>query len=809
MHMFPDSIRFGSLKLVPASYAAAAKILILMAVLGGSGCLRQGEILDPADSNNLPSLGTFQGKAKEDIKDIDPAFLPRFPEMSNPKVALVWQFIGPKEFTYDATDGVVKEANIPFNFTMDLRNPPGKEILSSPDLSLASFWLYQDGNGNGKMDCLIHPTLLKKNLEIDSLYAIYVDAVDMLLEVSEIKAKRVPVNETYFVGKHGTTVRKVGDRLDTIWTGDEKGIGGFAEPWAYILNNRFRILTHNNRWERYFALRKRANDYFRIARPAEGFAMAYEFPYERKLFPLPGKEEEFEKRVRDATWKLGYFTLAYVAMLTEAFTHKWTDYPYDNGKEDCPDWVAGRSRQHALLYFQDRAALDELLAAERSSSFSVTGKEKLHLGYNLVRCGVNYDCEVLDPGADALIDLGTTEDYFNPPDVPIVKPVQKREEVPLASAWLKRLPGAYNYQPFHPFCLTVEQGNLWVSIPEQGYFRLLPADSLHYFTPAADLQIQVVGTSDRPEKLLLYSGNKRFVAVFDSSLAIPDAIGARLRALAARTRIAPSRERLQSLEGSFYFGKDTLKVLAPVAESLYVSLPGSLPHFFHAQSESVFFSPYSDRQITFRRNERGLVSDIEIMLGDSSVLAPSLSYSPRTPEALFPGIAADPDSEVSVSGGSHRDVYIGVDGKGHYQGSPDGLFVGAGDGSVEALDRGLPGDAISLVNGSGGVLFKLTGMAGRSAGLDATLRRDLRAGAGRARFRMRGGPGPEQLKDVLCDDFWAVFTADSARIQAGAWPVVSDPYYVRLERVRTPDAAAAVAVDGYRLLISRGENAQP
>lgn len=769
--------------------------------------MRQGEILDPADEGNLPSLGLFQGQAS--AQNLDPAFGTRYLEMDSPKVALVWQFIGPKEYTYEVTNGVVKDANIPFKFTLDLRNPPGKAIMDSPDLALASFWLYQDGNGNGKMDCLLHPSLLEMNLSVDDLYAVYMDAVDKVMEVSEIKNPRMPVVETYFIGKHGATVRKNGDRLDTIWAGSENGIPGIDEPYIALLNTRFRILNHPNRWERYFSLRKRSNDYYRIASPSAGFAMAIEFPYERMLFPLPGKEAEFEERVREATWKLASFNIGYSSMLTDAFKNKWTDYPYDNRKADCPDWVAGRSRQHAVLYFKDKAALTELLAAERGSSFSVRGKERLHAGYNLVRCDANYDCDVLDPGAQVQIDLGSSEDYFNPPNVPLVKPIETPKEIAVAEARLKRLSGAYRFQPFHPFCMSVENGNLWVSIPDQGAFRLMASDSLHFFAPAADLQIQLVGEAEKPEKLLLYRDDKRYVAVFDSAQAIPAGIGERLRSLAARSRVSIGRPALKGMEGGFVFGSKTLTVEAPSGDSLRVSIPGFKPHFFQPASDTVYFSPYSDRQITFRRNESGDVTGIEILLGDSLVAAPSVLLQPRTARELFPEVAADPDSVVSASDGTHKDVYVGLDAKGHYPGSADLRFVGAGDGWVADLDPGLPGDSVSLPNGEGGMLFKATGIKGLSAALELRLRRDMRGGSGRARFRVLGGEDPSRLDRALCDDFWTQFAGDSALVVAGPWPVPSDPYYFRIERIRTADPAPAVAVDGYRVLASREAHADP
>lgn len=160
-----------------------------------AGCLREGPILDPGSHESRPSLGRFQGRSQNEG---DTAFSSkRYGGLTNPKVAMVWQFIGPKEFTYSTSDGLVKDANIPFNFVFDMVNPPDKDILESQDLALGTFWLYQDANGNGKLDRLIHPELLDMNLKVDRVYGDYLEAMDSVLEVSRILPVREDVVETY------------------------------------------------------------------------------------------------------------------------------------------------------------------------------------------------------------------------------------------------------------------------------------------------------------------------------------------------------------------------------------------------------------------------------------------------------------------------------------------------------------------------------------------------------------------------------------------------------------------------------------
>jgi hypothetical protein len=770
-------------------------------------CFRDDGIINPDDGSGKPSLGRFRGRT---YNEGDTAFSSkRYGGLTNPKIALVWQFIGPKEFTYATSDGQIKDANIPFKFEFNLVNPPDKEILESPDLAVGTFWLYQDENGNGKLDRLIHPDLLAMNRAVDSIYGAYTDAQARVLEVSEIKPVRVPVTETYYIGRFGATVRILDGKPDTIWT-DPDGRYLDQQLWISVLNNRFRVLNYSNRWERYFALRGRANDYYRVAAPAEGYAFAYEFPYERKLFPLPGKEAEFEARVRDATWKLIEFNARYAAMYQEEVKQGWNDYPFNGFGQPGEDWVAGRTRNYSLLYMRNMAGMDELVEAEKASSFSVTGKEKLHLGYNLVWCNDYYDCKVLDASDSIHVDLGMDEAYFNPPPTSWANPVKNPVPSGTPASWLERLQGAYMFQPDHPFSLMAAQGALWASIPDVGTFRFLPSDSLHFFARARDMQIQIVEEKGRVEKLLFYRNGKRWVALKDSTLEIPASDKDRLLAASGRK---PGLARKDAMEG--YFGRydhagDTLRIeAASGGDSMRVSVPGLVPHVYLPESDSAFFSPECDCRLSFRRNEAGKVTDAVMEREGKSALAPSFAYVSRTPADLFPDPEAKPDSAAASCDGGARDAYVWLDGKGRYKGSPDGLFLAEGDPGVSRLEHSLPWEPVSLDQGGNGLVLKLDGAKGRTAALSVLIRKDANAGKGRVRFRLTGGADPAGRERLLSDDFWVDFAGDSASVSLGAWPVDAEPFYVRLERVATPYPEFPLAFDRYEWLLSRGASADP
>src|SRR5690606_10877270 len=259
-----------------------------------------------------------------------------------------------------------------------------------------------------------------------------------------------------------------------------------------------------------------------------------------------------------------------------------------------------------------------------------------------------------------------------------------------------------------------------------------------------------------------------FAPAVNSSLAIPETIASKMEAVAGRKPISLPPEAITGFAGEFDFGGDTLRVEAsPLGDSLRISIPDMLPHFYLAASESVFYSRDSDCRIVFGGKETGRPAYLTLERHDSLIWRPSWAQPPRTGGELFPGIG-EPDSLVSSSEGTRSDTYIGLDGKGRYASSNDGRFLGTGDGWVAALEHSLPGDSISLGRGGKAIVFKMEGLSGRAAGLDFRLSRDPRAGKGRVRFRLSGGRDPSGAGRLL-----------------------------------------AVAFDAYHLRVSRGEHADP
>ena len=258
------------------------KYLVLPLSLIVFACWQGDEgLILPGNPKNQSVLATFHGRAfNQKFLDGSYAMDPsRSLEINNPKIAIVWQFISPKEFVFTPSDAVVSTAS-PYEFTLELRQPPPAEILNAPDLALGTFWLYSDRNGNGRLDRRVHPEMEKLYRKIDSLESNYRFALSQTRVYGEARAGREDVLDTYYVGRYGTLTARAGEREDTLFASSGPATAGV---WSSILDARYRILSDLNRWEAFFALRKRDNDYYRRIRTYPGYVYAVDVPYRRKL----------------------------------------------------------------------------------------------------------------------------------------------------------------------------------------------------------------------------------------------------------------------------------------------------------------------------------------------------------------------------------------------------------------------------------------------------------------------------------------------------------------------------------------------
>lgn len=776
----------------PRAESAALLVAVVLA-----GCFQDDGLIDPRNPPREP-LAKFVGGGIDLRASDTGGHEARLLALTDPKIALVWQFLGPKEFVRAPSSAVVN-AKAPYDFSVAMWDPPAGVVLDNPDVAIGQFWLYCDRNGNGILDRLIHPGMVPIQARIDTLYRAYNDAVEDLLASAEVREKAEEVSETLYAGAFGTMTIRHGDREDTLYAGrtpQDLQLG----PGSTV-HTRIRVLTHQNKWDQFFSLRKRDNERYYTTREAPGYVYAADVPYRRRVFPRPGQERVFEEKFRRIVAALSDYIQISSALLADAARKGYQNYPYDGDAEAGEDFVTARSRAHFVVYLKDGKALADLLAGERSSSFQVKGLERLKTGYNLITCDDQYRCEALPPDSPIRLDLGKTDAFFNPvatsakPPAPMAAPVPPAPVPPSASA-LARIAGAYAYLPGSPLHFAEHAGTLWADHLEEGLVRLWPKDSLGYYTSLRPLQFQFSADGEGGiRKVFAFRGSLRYVGVRDSGLPAGD-LGRRVEALLAPRSHPQPLARAQALAAlRFDYGGDTLLLAEPAEDSLRVTVPGMFPQRMDFLDSSALVSRSLDLRIVFASDAAGKCPGAWVERGGIRRFAPALGYAAPGPRDLFPGLPDTLPDTVSAHAGSGRDGLPTLDGLPRFAHAGDSAFLRAGDGWVDSLGAAEGG----FFPGRGGDFLRLRvpGLRGKAVAIAVTVQPERGAGARRVRFAARGGASATRQDEPLGAEAWADFKDGPIILTIGPFRAGADPYYVRLEQVPTADKPVAYAFGGY------------
>lgn len=778
------------------------RILLSAAGLLLAACFRDDGIVEP--ENPPPLLATFMSPGINNATSDTSALhrehkSDRILDLHHPQVALVWQFVGPQEFIRAPSRAVVN-ATTPFGFTLELRDPPAREILENPDVSIGQFWLYNDADSNGVLDRLIHPEMVPLNAAIDSLYRMMLDSVASLLAMSEIRAQPVLWTDTFYVGAYGTVSIKQAGWEETILRGDAP-IHAKAVP-TNVTGTRHRVLSMQDRWQRFFALRKRENDYFVTYRPALGYVHAMEVTYYRYVFPRPGQEREFERKFRDVVVAYTQYVLFAQDILTKAEKAGYQNYPYNQAREPGQDMVVARSRSNFVLYIPSRAKLDTILAAERHSSFSIRNLGRLAPGYNLLYCDDQYRCEVLPQGAPIRLDLGMTSAFFNPPSSGVENPVAIAAatavppgDYPLSARDFGRLAGVYDGLNYGFIRVAARDGVLWIDHPEEGLLRLRAVDSLRFLSPLRNTQFQFVLSDDGSvSKVFVVRAGNRYVGVRDPSQPRPD-LEERVAAFLSGATLPVGGGDADIGALRFDYGGDTLRFEPFGGDSLRVLVPGMFPQRVERVGPSTYASRDLDLRLTLLADAAGRCPGLRAERNGRSVFSPETAYPARGPGELFPSLPDSLPDTVSAHPGSAVDNEPTLDGLPRFAVAGDSLFLRPGDGWVHGIGTAHPA-GFALGQGGEHLLLRIPGLEGRAAAVTLVLLPERSAGKSRVRYAVRGGREAETQDEELGGG-WIAFNGKPAVLTLGPFPVGADPYFVRIERIRTADREVHFAFAGY------------
>lgn len=784
----------------PVSTRVAGFLLLSPLLL--LSCLRDDGLVDPDKKGSQPLLARFAGTTQNEGDTTLSAA--RLLKLGKPKIALVWQ-----QITLKADDVRPDLASVgavpPYDFDLSMLSPPPPEVLAAKSVVLGSFWLYSDGDGNGRLDRITHPELKTRFQVLDSLEAVYEESLEGLMEAAEVRP-RVNIKDTFHVTSSGYILERLPAGFDTLYRLSNPGDTRFFN----YMHRRYRILDYFNKWESFFALRKKEHDMHQEVHHVDGFAFVFVHHRGQRLFPRPGREEEFRQRMKEATAKGLAFTDATDLALGTAAVKGWLNYPYDGFTEPGTDWVAGRTRRWHVLYIPDAGQLEVVLRAEKRSSFNIDGLDRMRTGYNLLNCDEHYRCRVAEKAKDIRIDLGERWDYFDPPSSPVVFPIKTFEPATVQSARLDSLEGHYDYQPFRPIVLVADRGGLWGDFPDFGLRRILPRDSMTFYSPGEDLQVEFVAAgSGSVSKLMVYSDSltvrgKRGVALKTGTTEGVEALAERVAALMDRRAGELSDSLAAALPLRLEFGRDSA-VLSAFAggDSLRLDHSRFPDEVYFPLNDSQAASATSSHVLTWERRGDGQVAGLLYRQSPGSLprFLPNAALPPLDRNALLADSVPALDSVVSGHEGSGADTYVGLGNFKRYGCATDARYLRAGDGWLSALALADGSDSISSLSGKGGIAFRLEGLAGKQVRLE--LKACAEKGAAkppRVNLVLKGGGKPGEGVE-LAPPHWVDLAKDSLSWQP--IKVTSDPYYLEIETVPTLLPPFRFALDRYRILTHR------
>jgi len=766
--------------------------LVAFTLLIQISCQNEGGFVSPSDERNLRPLGEFVGKAVVG----EPASLERFPNLVHPKVAIQWRAVGLREKITLSPQAAI-DAVAPYAFSLSVLQPPPEEVSSSSEIAFGIVSLFADVNGNGTFDRLMDPVYSAGFSLIDSLARIASAAEAALIGISDIEP-RSPVTERYYLDAPLTLSTADAETPDTVWSPafspDPNGVSNYLAVRQSILGNR-------NRWELFFARRKKDNEFFQRQFPVMGHAFGVEIRYDRTLFPKRGHEGEFEGRVKQAVYSKLALNQASNLFLYDALVSGTMDYPFSGYNTPGEDWMAGRTIQDLLLFLPTQATLDTLLEAIPTGTFRISHLDRLHPGYNLFRCDDQYDCDVRAPGDSILVFFGTSELFFNQPPSPSRNPFNGVPVVvtPPSADVFASLQGRYAFNGSDTVSIAVRNGKLWCEATGLGLLRVLPMDSLGIMSPITDFQGLFTPrfNAHSPDRLVEYIRTARIVTL---SLGMP-----------VRSDLWNRIDRLDGLKpadipdsilarcaGAFDYKGDSLKVVSAGKDTLKVLIPGYSPMTFYALNDTLFQSPWGELSLEFQGFNGLFYSRLVFANGAEKKVVPNFRAPPSylVKSALKP---ADGMDWVSDQKGTGHDTYMGLNGRLRYACSEDGAFLRPGDGYLSDVGRTAASDSISLRQGGDFATFRFPGMKGKVAFLELRECAEVGTKTKRVRISIWGGSDPASQHLLYGDQQW--MDSDTAGMFWGldSLSIDSDPYYLTLKEENTQDPPFSNAFDGYRL----------
>lgn len=749
-------------------------------------CSDDSGIFSPSNPSNLTPLCQFHGYC---CNENDTAITTsRLLKIQNPAITLTWQSLGFTRFSNNYAMSSV-ETSIPFNFSGSFSDRPPLQVYTSNEAVLGILTLYSDVNNNGVFDRVVHPELQKSYKILDSLGSVFYGLRDLLYKVADDTRKRTECRDTFLIAYDNRVILVKNGMLDTLVQTPE---------WNSYILHRSQVLGKWNKWDYFFASRKRESPSYFEYGARSGYLSQIVFNYECSLFPRKGSEKEFNALLNEATKAVYNLNVASKDITKNAYINGHVDYPYNGVYEEGQDWAAGRTRWYHILYVPDHKSIREMLDAEKRSSFSIKNKQNIRPGYNLMYVDNQYRGEILSWDNAITIDLGTNEYYFNHP-YDLVKPVTDFSVDKPLNEFVTNAEGVYEYRPYKHLILALKGGYLWASVPDIGVCRLNSADSLFYYNKPDNLQLEIVQDDGAIEKVLIYSGDTRFVGNPVGKDEKYYSFVSLLEKLESRKAVLKDSIEVKQYCKNYKSGSDTVKVYRENS-SIGIQFPGFNKHTYYPLNDSVYFTDENDCEIAFKKGLSGDICEMHVIRNGPFTVYPAFDYIPVSSAVKNGSSYVSMNNVIDFHSGSGEDVLFKITGNRRYLASDDGMYLQKGDGCVYSILRNQSDDSVSLTMPHDCIVMKIVGLKDSVIGLELGLIAESSSDSTEVCFFTLCGSSVMTCSNPVVDNqFYSLKPDAPTVITVNPIQVNSDPFFIKIGVVKTIDITPRFAFDYYRI----------
>ncbi len=319
-------------------------------------------------------LGSFTGVIHGDS----------IPQTANLRLAVIWQSTNGGISTWDLGNPSLDAGGT--SFTGSITRLPETEISNSDEFILGKLCLYNDTNGNHKLDFAsqeyerIRAEIHDVKLQLQTSFA-------TLMSYGDTIQSKSGVSDSFWVGNgriyHGSSTNSPVIK-------NQEGAGGREWDWRSLLKARFRVLFHPDKWEDFFNHDGSfSTDDLDIT--GLGVDTAVTSCQLERLRPHKGREAEFEQTLQATTLKQAILDSLTNAAKSE-INRVWHQEAPNLGFER----VLASSDSDYIVYFSGQNSRNAMLEAEKASAFSVAQKGNLRVGFNLMECDTVGACVAKD-----------------------------------------------------------------------------------------------------------------------------------------------------------------------------------------------------------------------------------------------------------------------------------------------------------------------------------------------------------------------------------------------------------------------------